>query len=142
MDKFMSNFLKYLILFSMGGIFYLIIELLWRGYSHWTMFALGGVCFVLIGIINEFFTYEIPLAIQMLLGTFIITALEFVTGCIVNLKLGLNVWNYYDMPYNIMGQICLPYMFLWFLLSPVCIIADDYMRYMFFGEEKPHYKLF
>lgn len=142
MDKFMSSFLKYLILFSMGGIFYLIIELLWRGYSHWTMFALGGVCFVLIGIINEFFTYEIPLPIQMLLGTFIITSLEFVTGCIVNLKLGLNVWNYYDMPYNIMGQICLPYMFLWFLISPVCIIADDYMRYMFFGEEKPHYKLF
>lgn len=142
MDKFMSNLLKYLILFSMGGIFYLIIELLWRGYSHWTMFVLGGVCFVLIGIINEFFTYDIPLPIQMIIGTFIITALEFITGCIVNLKLGLNVWSYRNMPYNIMGQICLPYMFLWFLLSPVCIIADDYMRYMFFDEEKPHYRLF
>lgn len=142
MERFTANFLKYLILFSLGGIFYLIIELLWRGYSHWSMFILGGVCFVLIGLVNEFFTYEIPLFIQMLTGTFIITSLEFITGCIVNLKLGLNVWSYYDMPYNIMGQICLPYMFLWFLLSPVCIIVDDYLRYMFFGEEKPHYKLF
>ena len=138
----MGRFLKYLILFSLGGIFYLVIEMLWRGYSHWTMFVLGGVCFVLIGVINEFMSYEIPLFIQMLIGTFIITFLEFVTGCIVNLYFGLHVWDYYDMPFNIMGQICLPYMFLWFLLSPVCIIVDDYLRYMFFGEEKPHYRLF
>lgn len=138
----MKNTAKYAILFSLGGIFYLLIELLWRGYSHWTMFALGGLCFVLIGIINEFYTFEIPLFIQMVIGTFIITALEFITGCIVNLTLHLNVWDYSDMPLNIMGQICLPYMLLWFLLSPVCIIVDDYLRYCFFDEEKPHYKLF
>lgn len=142
MGNFVTNFLKYLILFSLGGIFYLIIELLWRGYSHWTMFVLGGVCFVLIGVINELLPYDMPLIIQMLIGTFIITSLEFVTGCIVNLYLHLNVWSYYDMPYNIMGQICLPYMFLWFLLSSVCIVVDDYLRFMFFGEEKPHYRLF
>ncbi len=138
----MKNTAKYAILFSLGGIFYLLIELLWRGYSHWTMFALGGLCFVLIGVINEFYTFEIPLFIQMVIGTFIITALEFITGCIVNLTLHLNVWDYSDMPMNIMGQICLPYMLLWFLLSPVCIIVDDYLRHYFFGEEKPHYKLF
>lgn len=138
----MKNTAKYAILFSLGGIFYLLIELLWRGYSHWTMFALGGLCFVLIGVINEFYTFEIPLFIQMVIGTFIITVLEFITGCIVNLTLHLNVWDYSDMPLNIMGQICLPYMLLWFLLSPVCIIVDDYLRHYFFGEEKPHYKLF
>lgn len=142
MKKTTGNILKYLILFSLGGIFYLLIEMLWRGYSHWTMFILGGACFVLIGVINEFFTYEIPLFIQMLIGTFIITLLEFVTGCIVNLHFHLNVWNYYDMPYNIMGQVCLPYMLCWFILSPFCIILDDYLRYIFFGEEKPHYTLF
>ncbi|MCC8169916.1 MAG: hypothetical protein LIO59_06090 [Oscillospiraceae bacterium] len=138
----MGNFLKYSILFALGGIFYLLTELLWRGYSHWSMFVLGGLCFVLIGIINEFFTFDIPLFIQMIIGAFIITALEFITGCIVNLKFHLNVWNYYGMPMNIMGQICLPYTLLWFLLSPVCIIVDDYLRYMFFDEEKPHYKFF
>lgn len=138
----MGHFFKYLILFALGGIFYIIIELLWRGYSHWSMFILGGLCFVLIGIINEFYSFEIPMFIQMLIGTFIITVLEFITGCIVNLWLHLNVWNYYDMPMNIMGQICLPYMILWFLLSPICIIVDDYLRYMFFDEEKPHYKFF
>lgn len=138
----MAKILKYLFLFSFGGIVYLLIELLWRGYSHWSMFILGGACFVLLGLMNQQYTRQIPLFIQMLFGAFIITALEFIAGCILNIWLGLNVWDYSNMPYNIMGQICLPYMILWFLLSPVCIIVDDYMRYLFFDEEQPHYQLF
>lgn len=138
----MTSVLKYLFLFSFGGIIYVIIEMLWRGYSHWSMFILGGACFLLLGLINEKYTRDIPLILQMLFGTFIITSLEFIAGCILNLWLGLNVWDYYDLPFNILGQICLPYMFLWFLLSPVCILVDDYMRYLFFGEEKPSYRLF
>lgn len=137
----MANLLKYSFLFSFGGIVYLLIELLWRGYSHWSMFILGGLCFVLLGLINEKYTWDVPLPIQMLVGAFVITLMEFIAGCILNLWLGLDVWNYYDMPFNIMGQVCLPYMILWFLLSPVCIITDDYIRYLFFDEEKPKYKL-
>ncbi len=138
----MTKLVKYMFLFFFGGVSYLLIELLWRGYTHWSMGVLGGVCFVLLGLINEKYTWDIPLWIQMLIGTFIITSLEFIAGCILNLWLGLRVWDYYDMPLNILGQVCLPYMILWFLLSPVCIITDDYIRYLFFGEEKPHYKLF
>ena len=44
-----AEFIKYFILFGIGGIAYVVIELLWRGYSHWSMFALGGLCFLLIG---------------------------------------------------------------------------------------------
>lgn len=106
----MGGFLKYLFLFSFGGIVYILIELLWRGYSHWSMFVLGGACFLLLGLINEKYTWDIPLFIQMLIGSFIITIMEFIAGCILNLWLGLNVWSYADMPYNILGQICLPNM--------------------------------
>lgn len=138
----MAKILKHSFLFVFGGILYILIELLWRGYSHWSMFILGGLCFLLLGLINEKYTWDIPLSIQMLIGAFIITSLEFIAGCILNLWLGLDVWDYYEMPFNIMGQICLPYMILWFLLSPVCIIVDDYIRYIFFDEAKPHYKIF
>jgi hypothetical protein len=132
---------KHFILFGLGGIFYLITELLWRGRSHWTMFILGGVCFVLIGLINEKGRGRLPLLLQGAIGAVIITSLEFITGCIVNIKLGMNVWSYYDMPFNIMGQVCLPYMLLWFILSIVCVIADDKLRYYLFGEENVKYKL-
>lgn len=130
-----------LVLFGVGGAIYIIMELLWRGYSHWTMFIVGGLCFVLIGLINEYYNYDMPLVKQMIIGACIVTAVEFISGCIVNLWLGWNVWDYSDMPFNILGQICLPYTALWFLLSGVAIILDDYLRYWWFGEEYPHYKI-
>lgn len=133
---------KLFILFAIGGIFYLIIELLWRGCSHWTMFLLGGTCFTLLGLINEFYDFSIPLVLQMFFGMCIITALEFITGYIVNIRLGMNVWSYADLPYNILGQICLPYMILWFFMSAACIITDDWLRHILFEEERPHYQLF
>ena len=130
-----------LIHFSIGGVSYLVIELLWRGSSHWSMFLLGGLCFFLIGIMNECCLAQVPLLPEMAIGACIITFLEFITGYIVNIKLGMNVWDYSYMPFNVMGQVCLPYMGLWFILSGVCIVVDDYLRYALFGEEKPHYKL-
>ena len=130
-----------LVLFCMGGLIYMVIELMWRGYSHWTMFIVGGMCFLLLGLINEVFTFEMPLVCQMVIGACLITLVEFFSGCIVNLWLGWNVWDYSDMPLNILGQICLPNAGLWFLLSGPAIILDDYLRYWWFGEEYPHYRI-
>lgn len=130
-----------LVLFMTGGLIYIMMELLWRGYSHWTMFIVGGLCFVLIGLINEFYTYDIPLVRQMLIGSCIVTAVEFMSGCIINLWLGWDIWDYSDMLLNVLGQVCLPYMVLWFLLSGAAIVLDDYLRYWWFDEEKPHYTI-
>lgn len=127
------------VLFCIGGIAYILIELLWRGYSHWSMFFLGGLCFLVLGLINENTGWETPVFFEMLLGAFIITALEFVFGYVLNIRLRLDVWDYSDMPYNIMGQVCLPYMALWFVLSFFCIIIDDNLRFYLFGEEKKKY---
>lgn len=132
--------LKQTILFGMGGLLYVLIEMLWRGYSHWTMFLVGGLCFALIGLINEVIPWEMPFVWQMMIGAVIITAVEFVSGCIINLWLGWNVWDYSELPFNVLGQICLQFTFLWFLISAVGIVLDDYLRYWWFGEEKPHYR--
>lgn len=63
------------------------------------------------------------------------------TGCIVNLWLGWNVWDYSTMPGNFMGQICPQFTLLWVVIVVVAIVLDDVIRWRFFGEEKPHYKL-
>ena len=132
---------KYLLLGGIGGTVYVLLEMLWRGYSHWTMFLLGAVCFILIGLVNEVFEWDTPLILQMFCGCAIITALEFITGCIVNLWLGWDVWDYSRYKFNVLGQISLRSSVGWYFLSLVGIVLDDYIRYWFFDEEKPRYKI-
>lgn len=133
---------KNLILFEIGGLIYNLVEILYRGNTHWTMFIVGGLCFLLVGWINKFFSWDLALWKQMLIGGAIITAVEFVSGCIINLWLDWNVWDYSHVPLNILGQICLPFYFAWVGLSLIAIIVDDVIRWLFFGEEKPKYKIF
>lgn len=136
----MKYLIKYLILLIVGGAAYYGIEVLARGFSHWTMFLVGGICFILIGIINEV-TPKMPLIQQMLLSAAIITAVEFISGCVLNLWLGLDIWDYSENFGNILGQICPKHTIYWFLLSSVGIVVDDYIRYFLFGEEKPKYTI-
>ena len=140
MNKFKLVF-KYLVLLLIGGMIYVLIELLFRGRSHFTMFILGGVCFVSVGLINEVLPWNTPFQLQMLLGGSIITVLEFISGCILNLYFGLGIWDYSDQPGNILGQICPLFSLLWVFLSGLAIVLDDYLRYRLFNEEKPHYTL-
>lgn len=140
------------ILFLIGGMAYTWIEILWRGYTHWTMFLLGGMLFAILGLLNE---YHIPwhwcLLRQGIVGACIITAFEFVTGCVVNLWLGWAVWDYSELPFNLYGQICLYFFLLWILLSMVGIVLDDWIRYIIYlklhevflclqKRERPHYR--
>lgn len=136
-----KQMLKPIILALIGGTIYVLIELAWRGYSHVSMFILGALCFVLLGGINEFFPWELGMIWQMLIGACVVTVLELVVGIIVNIWLGLGVWDYSNLPFNFMGQICLPFSLAWTALSGVAIVLDDYLRYWLFGEEKPRYKL-
>jgi uncharacterized membrane protein len=106
------------------------------------MFILGGICFVLVGLINEYLSWDTPLWKQGLIGAAVITLFEFITGCIVNLWLGWDVWDYSNLPFNLLGQICLPFFLIWWLLSFVAIMFDDFLRWVIFKEEKPRYKLF
>ena len=133
--------LKLLVLAVIGGAIYVGIEMLWRGHSHPSMFILGGLCFVSIGLINELFPWELGIVWQALIGGTMVTCLEFITGVIVNIWLKLGVWDYSGLPLNILGQVYLPFYFAWVGLSVVAIVFDDYLRYWFFGEEKPHYKI-
>lgn len=129
-------------LISVGGLLYLLIEVLFRGATHWTMFVVGGLCFWMIGLINEIIPWEMSFWKQCLIGALIVTAIEFVSGCIINLWLGWNVWDYSEMPLNIMGQVCLPFSIAWVFVSACAIILDDYLRYWLYEEEKPKYKFF
>jgi uncharacterized membrane protein len=137
-----NSFLKYTFLFITGGFTYGLVEILSRGFSHISMFLAGGICFLLVGDLNEGFTWDMSVISQMVISALIITSVELAAGIIANLWLKLNVWEYSSLPYNFMGQICLLYTNIWFFLSLPAILMDDYLRYHFLGEEKPHYRIF
>jgi len=142
LKKVMKWTLREFVLFIVGGIIYALMEIIGRGFTHWSMFIVGGLCFVIIGLLNEWYTWSMPFLIQMGIGTFVITALELISGYIVNIKLGWNVWDYSDRFMNFYGQICLRNTCYWFILSAVAILLDDFYRWKFFGEEKPKYVFF
>lgn len=142
MKNILYLILKYLVLFLTGGLFYIAIEIGFRGYSHVSMFIVGALCYIIIGKLNDWFTWEMSLIAQMVISAFIITTIEFMCGLIVNVYLNLHVWDYSSLPYNFMGQICLLFSNLWALLSLFPILLDDWMRYLLFHDQKPHYKLF
>ncbi|MDO5147539.1 MAG: hypothetical protein Q4D60_11120 [Eubacteriales bacterium] len=136
----LKKILRSLFIICTGGMFYYNFEIFYRGYSHISMFFCGGLSFYTIGSLNEHPRLHLSFFRQMLLGSFIITGYEFITGLIVNEHLHLHVWDYSDQPFNIKGQVCLPFSILWFFLSPFCIVLDDIIRYALFQRKRPHYK--
>lgn len=109
-----------LILFSIGAVGYGLLEVLWRGYTHWSMLGAGGICFVFFASIGEKFK-NASFFVKGLIGSALVTSIEMIFGIIFNIILKKNVWDYSRMPFNIGGQICMLYSFFWVLISIVCI---------------------
>ena len=116
----MKKFLLHLSAFSGGGMAYGGIEILWRGYSHISMVLLGGLCFLCLIHISK---YKLRLTAKSLIGGGFITLAEFLAGCVLNLWLGLGIWDYSDQRFQLMGQISLRYFFLWCVLSFLVVSA-------------------
>ena len=119
---------------------YYFIEIAYRGYSHVSMVIVGGLCFILIGSINEFSNKDIPLLLQMLISVLLVDIVELISGIIINRILLLNVWDYSGLRFNFLGQISLNSSIAWFFLSLLAIYVDDLLRYIIYKEEKPKYK--
>lgn len=104
------------LLIPFGGTAYGLVEILYRGHTHWTMLLLGGLCFYMMAQIGTQLS-SLPTWLSAAPCACLITVLEFFTGCVVNLYLGWNVWDYSSLPWNLLGQISLPFLGLWYLLS-------------------------
>ena len=139
-ERWIKSVGKNVTLFAIGGFIYYMIEILWRGYSALPMVLVGGLCFLLCGSINEFMGWDMLIWKQMLACAAGITAIEFLSGYILNIIFSMGIWDYSGVPFNILGQICLPFTVAWYILSLPAIILDDYLRFWIFGEEKPRYK--
>ena len=116
------KFLRGTILFYIGGAAYMILEFVWRGRSHGSMFLLGGLCFLLVGGIARRCT-RLPAAVVPVLSAGVITSLELLAGLLVNRD--HRVWDYRGQNFQYRGQICLAYSLLWVPVSLMAIALYD-----------------
>ena len=133
MKKTLFAILKYITLFFIGSIVYMTMEIMWKGETHWTMGILGGICLIVIGLINELFS-DIPLLYQGFIGSIIITFLEYFSGMLLNVKLGLGIWDYSMLPWNVDGQVCLYFSIMWIFVSMFASLFYDTIRFDLFKE--------
>ena len=108
----MKHIKKYSLLFILGAVGYAAIEIIWRGRTHWSMMIAGGLCFILFSLAAEALRGRSILlkAVTCAVG---VTAIEFIFGVVFNIWLGMDVWDYSHVPFNIMGQICPIFSLLW-----------------------------
>ena len=131
----MKKSAEYILIFSLGAILYNLIEVLFRGYTHWSMSIAGGIAVLILYVVD----IKLPsksILLRGLIGCLTITGIEFIAGCIVNIWLKLNVWDYSDLLLNFLGQICLPFSSIWFLISfPAILVCRFIRKHMIAGEE-------
>jgi len=116
-------------IFMTGAILYTLIEIAYRGYSHWSMTLTGGVCLMSL---YKFYVINKGKSIVLyaFVGMLMITLIEFYVGIIVNIMLGWNVWDYSNMKWDVLGQICPFYSFIWFILSMVSVYIFRFFDYI------------
>ena len=134
------GFWKNAVLGYLGGMGYVLLELMWRGWSHGSMFVVGGLCFLLIGNINTLLP-DMPLVLQAVAGAAMVSTVELLSGLLINVYLGLQVWDYSGLPGSFLGQVCMGYFFLWIIVAFFAVFLDDFLRQRLFGEEFPIYRL-
>lgn len=111
----MQKLKEQLTVFATGAAGYPVIELIWRQSTHWSMALAGGTCLLLLYNLYGKCT-KLSLGMKCVLGSGVITAVEFVAGLLVNCWQDWNVWDYSCFKFHFMGQICLVYSVLWGLL--------------------------
>lgn len=131
--KYRKRLFDSFVVWLTGAVMYFFMEILIRGYSHISMFICGGMAFFVIdklwwSIRKMNYSIMLKVIMVMMIGSCVITALEYITGVIVNIKFGLDVWDYSELRFNYRGQICMIYSILWSVLSAGCIVVSEILR--------------
>ena len=101
--------------FVLGGGAYGLMEILFRGHTHWTMLVTGGACALTLFYLREWLLAP-PLSLSALAGAVIITVYELAVGRRGKVKCGWHVWDYSAQPGNVLGQICPTFTAIWFVV--------------------------
>ena len=136
-----------MLLWTWGGAVYFLLEVAYKtatGHPErisWTMLVLAIVLCIPVERAGYQLPWECPLWLQAMACAALVTITEFAAGCVLNLWLGFDIWDYSSLPLNLMGQICLPFSLVWWVLCFLFIVVFDWIRYAIIGGDKPTYSI-
>jgi uncharacterized membrane protein len=111
-EAFVKSIKRYGLFFIIGAIGYAAIEVIWRGYTHWSMMIAGGLAFITFSVVSEKLKKK-NILVKAAVCSLCVTAIEFIFGVIFNLWFKMSVWDYSHIPFNILGQICPIFTLIW-----------------------------
>ena len=135
------------LMWTWGGAAYFLLEVAYktaRGEPErisWTMLVLAAILCIPIERAGAEMPWDVPLWMQAAGCAVLVTATELIAGLILNVWLGLGVWDYSDLWGNLWGQICPQFAAIWWGLCLVFIPVFDWMRYAVAGGERPRYRV-
>lgn len=133
------------LLWFFGGTLYFLLEVAYKTatghpeHISWTMLVLSIVLTIPVERCGDGLPWSCPLWLQALACAALVTGVELLAGLVLNVWLGLGVWDYSGIPGNLWGQICLPFSLVWVALCLVSIPVFDWLRWAVEGGEKPKY---
>jgi len=126
---------EYFLVPLFGGIGYSTLEILWRGYTHWTMALTGGIGLLVLYIVAGLTQWGFWK--KCFNSCLCLTCLELMVGTVVNLYMNWHVWDYSDQPGNLFGQICPLYTVFWFFLCLLLVPVCSWIRLFLYPPRKP-----
>lgn len=136
-----------LLLWTWTGTTYFFAEVVFktlRGRPEtisWTMLALAILLAIPLERFGAELPWDCPLWLQALICGTAIVAAELAAGLVLNIWLGMAIWDYSALRGNLWGQICPQFWVLWCLLSLPMIVILDWLRYAVEGGETPRYTM-
>ena len=134
-----------ILLWFFGGSLYFLMEVAYKSLTghperiSWTMLVVAIVLTVPVERAGAELPWGCPLGLQAVACAALVTVVELVAGLVLNVWMGLNIWDYSHLPLNLWGQICPQFAVVWWALCLIFIPVFDWLRYAVEGGEKPRY---
>ena len=130
-------------IFIISGLIYTMLELIWRGRTHWTMFLCAGLCgLVMANINNNLLEFDTDFLKQVLVSALCCTTFEFLFGIIFNGD--FSIWDYRGLwgTIHVLGdQVNILFFGIWIIISFFSLPFLDWLQWKLGLAEKPYYRI-
>ena len=136
-----------MLLWSWGGTVYYFLEVIWKLLREeperisWTMLVVAILLCIPVERCGAELPWSCPLWLQAAGCAALVTVVELAAGIVLNVWMGLGVWDYSHLPGNLWGQICPQFSALWWVMCLAFIPVFDWLRWTVEGGTKPYYTI-